>query len=107
MASRHTNDPVKLKGGTVVYVVVGETGEYSDFHTWDVVSYADRSQAEFHLAALQEVTKGCEDWDYDRQSEFKTTLDPFVDMDYNGVTYSIEVIKMFDHFDQFQEEQEE
>lgn len=39
------------------YVVIGETGECEDTHTWVVCAYADEDQAVEHVKALNALTR--------------------------------------------------
>lgn len=97
---------VPLIGGTAlnaVYIVVGNTGEYSSWTTWNVASYTTKEQADIHCNTLNDLVKGSKEWDYDKRDEFKISLDPLMEMQYGGTEYSVEEVSLFAHFDQFQE----
>lgn len=99
-----------------VYIIVGTTGEYSDHTQWNVATYIDKDQAQIHLERLNEQIKSLK---LDRESnnrpkrsysdrkqertKIERTLDPNITVDYTGVSYGIEEVELFQHFDEFQE----
>lgn len=87
-----------------VFIVTGESGEFSDRDVWGVVAYTERTQADLHAKAAGEWWKANpinEDFDV-RRNPFDPTLRDY-DMPQNP-TYTVKAIPLFAHFDQFQEE---
>lgn len=83
-----------------VYVVMGSTGEYSDYSTWYVSAYLDETHAE---AACQKLTDWCKDkgcarrrqgdpHHVDRQRS--CPLDPNFSCDYTGTAYEVVTIPL-------------
>lgn len=45
-----------------VYIVRGETGEYSDWQCWDVAAYTSKEDAEYHAAQAQKAAEELSHW---------------------------------------------
>lgn len=75
------------------YVVMGQTGEYSDHHEWPVCWTADKVWAELLVERLQRasehwwVVNGKDRYRYTQMQ--KPDFDPKFDRDYTGTTYYI------------------
>lgn len=81
----------------MVYVVSGETGEYSDSRTWHVRAFHDKAQAEALCKLLNDWCKekgverksykdpGIKTWEF----EEKPVEDPNFDLSYNGTDYGV------------------
>lgn len=87
------------------YVVLGHTGEYSDYYTWMVASYTDRYRALQHRDLANDWTKQFGgkhwggSWAHDAEEEYRKRrsekggpYDPDLHMDYTGSWYTISVI---------------
>lgn len=86
-----------------IYVVTGSSGEYEDYRTWNVFGFTTQSEAEEYAKRCQDAyqtkkelyDKRMEKWfasDGDmKHPEFpKFPLDPFIQHDSGGVSYSWE-----------------
>ena len=81
-----------------IYVIEGQTGEYSDSQHWLVAAYTDRSRAEAEVVRLTMLAKvaerfaggrwlGSGEW-HVAESAAKA-VDPQFKCDYTGTTYSV------------------
>ena len=81
-----------------VYVVIGSTGEYSDYMQWYVCAYQDKSRADKHAqAAYDEAVK----IDKERKSRYHSPTrtnpyDPKMRMDYTGTKYCVDAVDLLD-----------
>ena len=83
--------------GPTVTLVIGATGEYSDYREWVVKAYADSYEASMLKFRLESIVKyhlgpDMDDFDeFDEVSEILIldlqALDPGASVDYNGVRY--------------------
>jgi hypothetical protein len=81
----------------MVYVVAGNTGEYSDSRTWHVRAFTDKAQAEALCKRLNDwcKEKGVNGREYDGGTinyyEFKEKPieDSGFDLDYTGTDYGV------------------
>ena len=76
-----------------IYLVVGETGEYSSHTEWPVIAYDDEAVAQRHIdlakARADEIEGGKER--YERPKE-ANEWDPEMQMDYTGTIYCLHEI---------------
>ena len=104
-----------------VYVVRGQTGEYTDWTTWIVACYSTKEQADVHLNRLELKTTELkldrngianrhDNW-MAAHNQFEAakklveqTLDPHVNGELStGISYEVEEVEFFDHLDEFME----
>jgi hypothetical protein len=72
-----------------IYIVRGQTGEYSDQQEWIVCAYTDEQTAETHVVEAQaEATNIFKEGD--RWNPRKNPFDPFMRVDYTGTKYWVE-----------------
>jgi len=96
-----TRDGCSPAACSAVWVVVGETGEYSDYSEWNVAAFTEEEQAEaFKDACKREVERIKKPGDgYPRVREgFKHAYDTQFHMDYTGTDYRVEMVQVFDSF---------
>jgi hypothetical protein len=77
-----------------VFVVTGETGEYSDTSSWNVAAFLDKAQAE---AFCESLNQWCRDHGvlmslritvtWEERYSLKNPLDPDFSCDYTGTQY--------------------
>ena len=88
---------------SIIYLVTGVTGEYSDFTKWNVKAFGSMDQAinfmEDINTVIQDTLKGegQKNLDYTARSALEKALkdlDPNVSIDYTGVDYEIEEIEL-------------
>jgi hypothetical protein len=78
----------------IIYVVEGQTGEYSDNRNWIVKGFVSEEKAKDFVVRVSEeyrklrATYGGDFWynDWDRE-KFPNPLDPYMEADYTGTTY--------------------
>lgn len=79
----------------IVYVVSGQTGEYSDNRNWIVKGFVSEEKAKDFVVKVSEKYREIREkhgnssfWhcDWDRE-KFPNTLDPYMEADYTGTTY--------------------
>lgn len=99
-----------------LWVVSGETGEYSDHVEWIVAVYLDQDMAERHKAAAQARANEIvayrhsdeyyESYEYDDAPKMYSRFDPrLVDRSiYDEIKYHVHKETLYFHFDQFLEE---
>lgn len=83
-----------------IYLVEGETGEYSDYRNWIVAAFVSRELAQklAENANKRAQELGAKDWSskkYDDDAE-KNEYDLNMDMDYNGTTYRVYPVELID-----------
>ncbi len=87
-----------------VFIVVGRLGDHSDYAAWKVAAYTDREQAVSHADAARAWWK---DHPVDDKQFWVSRVNPFdakAPEDYGeDAEYRVEAVKLFLHFDQFQE----
>jgi len=74
-----------------IYIVFGQTGEYSDHRDWIVAAYLNKSAAEKRVA---DCTMGAGkfvnsqlNWEWSEASEAKNPYDEQMHVDYTGTNY--------------------
>ena len=79
-----------------IYVIEGQTGEYSDSQHWLVAAYTDRSRAEAEVVRLTMLAKVAERFMGDSDSEewrvakgAAKAADPQFQCDFSGTIYSV------------------
>lgn len=75
------------------WVVIGATGEYEDFHEWNVVVYRNRDVAEHHVKLANKEAKKPK---YEKDDSQKNPYDADFHMDYTGTDYHISEIEISD-----------
>ncbi len=73
-----------------IWIVVGSTGEYSDYREWSVAAYTSKEEAEKHVEL-------CKKWFDDNGGieelrsnyDILNPYDPHMSVDYTGTTWSI------------------
>lgn len=74
-----------------IYVVMGQTGEYSDRSEWPVMAYTDKPSAEKHADdAMMEARRLKADQEYGAKNKY----DPNMSMDYTGTDYYVMDVPM-------------
>jgi len=82
-----------------IYIVYGETGEYSDRSDWNVKAFFERKKA---LVLLNECSEDAKKWEIKRESEYTSPPkdwskhDPDMKMDYTGTDYFIAEVDLED-----------
>ena len=78
-----------------VYIVEGQTGEYSDYRNWPVKAFQDEQKAKAFTETLNAkaqalgiATTGCHWAESQKIVPQMQELDPGVSIDYTGVSYS-------------------
>ncbi len=94
-----------------MYILMGNTGEYSDHTTWFVAAYTSREMAEQHKKRLDEIIYSTEKEGYDHEDRNKLIflikakeLDPMCIIGYTGTWYEIKEVKLYRHFDEYLED---
>ena len=89
----------------IIYVVEGQTGEYSDHREWPVKAFVSEKKAkEFVLKVSEEYRRIRQKYDrycndrfwyhnWDREKD-QNLLDPYMEADYTGTTYSYYFIEL-------------
>jgi hypothetical protein len=82
----------------LVYVVFGQTGEYSDRTEWPVMAYYDEASAKAHVKragiAANELFVRYEKVGYPRTDNYENPHDPDMKLDYTGTTYYYLVVPL-------------
>lgn len=85
-----------------VYIVSGNTGEYSDYRSWEVGAFMSREKADAECARLNQW---CKDNSLHRSQEkrlnpkrddFKPEADARFQCDYNGTEYVVVEVELRD-----------
>ena len=80
---------------TKIYVVIGETGEYSDKMQWFVKAFKDSEEAEDFRTMCQMIADAYKN-NFSYEDRFLLTLqsnnDPYFRMDYTGTYYTVEEV---------------
>jgi hypothetical protein len=87
-----------------IFILMGETGEYSDHTTWFVAAYTTREMAELHQKQLMDIVKDVHFEDRNEIINKAKELDPICHIDYTGVSYDIYEEKLCRHIDEFLEQ---
>jgi hypothetical protein len=83
-----------------IYVVMGETGEYSNRGEWPVLAFFDEAEAKERVIAASRRAKEIEARKDHRLSSYRASLhglneyDPKMDMDYTGTRYYIMTVTL-------------
>jgi hypothetical protein len=89
----------------MIYIVMGDCGEYDDYREWLVVAYEDESMAQAHAAAAnkesarvrqaRDEARGDDGW-YKRDQELAASniYDPKMQLSYNGTGYRVYPIEL-------------
>lgn len=83
-----------------IYLLQGNTGEYSDYQDWIIACYTNKKEAEKHLKLLQEEVKEKEKTALYRHN-IKTKYDPNISIDYTGVFYNVIEFETVDSLKEF------
>jgi len=83
-----------------IYVVFGNSGEYSDFRDWPVVAYDTEDSAIGHAEKAKrraeelKVLMDAAEWNRREALQKTNEFDPHMNMDYTGVDYSVFEIEL-------------
>lgn len=79
-----------------IYVVRGQTGEYSDQNEWPVKAFNSEDKAKEYVLLCDHYAKISESKKSDRYDdcELKNPYDPNMEMDYTGTFYKYEVVDL-------------
>lgn len=79
-----------------IYMVEGQTGEYSDHREWPVKAFvSEKRAADFVLAVTAEYHRvGGENFRYYHGGAEANRLDPDMQVDYTGTTYSFYSVEL-------------
>ena len=84
----------------IVYIVVGNTGEYDDRWKWKVKSFTSKEKADSLCEALNVLVKDSKGLDWDERDKLmesiQQSLDPMCSIDYTGTYYNIEQLEVED-----------
>ena len=84
-----------------VWVVVGETGEYSDYSEWNVAAFTTESEAiNFKEECERETSRisgGTKNSPRLREG-FRHAYDTQFHMDYTGTSYRVDMVEVFESF---------
>ena len=82
---------------TTIYVVMGNTGEYSDRNEWPVKAFTSKEKAQELVINAQNAfntlvggtgEKDASRYYFQHHKEHKNPFDPNMNVDYTGVSYS-------------------
>ena len=92
---------VGVKSLFSVWVVVGETGEYSDYSEWNVAAFTTETEAirfkeecEREVFRISDGTKG----NPRLREGFRHSYDTQFHMDYTGTSYRVDMVEVFESF---------
>ncbi len=83
---------------THVWLVIGDTGEYSDHTQWNVACYPTIDAANAHRAAAQMVADQVKNLDASDRRNAKNPHDSQMQCDYTGTRYTVEMIELHEAF---------
>lgn len=72
----------------LIYLVVGNTGEYEDFREWAVAAFTSKQRAETWKRNCEKFAPSSLSRWSDRE-DMVNPYDPDMDVDYNGVRYNV------------------
>lgn len=90
---------------TKVYVVTGDTGEYSDYRQWMVCAYMSEDAAKARVIELETLMKtlgAVTDSEWEQRAAATDAMrkhehgDQAFDIDYTGTRYSYEAVELKD-----------
>jgi len=93
-------DALQEQGVSVakISIIVGSTGEYSDYNTWLVAAYLLKEHAD---VAAEKLNAWCMEHgfhngiaDYSERRSLKPPGDPQFSCDYNGTKYTVEEVDL-------------
>jgi len=84
----------------MIYLVVGDTGAYSDYTQWNVCYYHDQEQAELHARLANDwlrgqklhLTQESRMIPYEDRQDVKNPFDSACEIDYTGTNYFVEEV---------------
>jgi 1,2-phenylacetyl-CoA epoxidase catalytic subunit len=80
-----------------LYLITGETGEYSDYDNWNVSITDSEDVAKEFVESMNEETKQVGNLSWGERDEIVERLsskDPKIRIDYTGTTYSYEEFEL-------------
>jgi hypothetical protein len=85
---------------SVIWVVVGATGEYSDYMEWNVAGYPSESQAISHRDAAQLIADSHKKQaaSFESCTGLTNPHDPQYSIAYTGTRYRVEMLEVFQAF---------
>ena len=81
-----------------VWIVMGETGEYSDYREWNVAGYTTEEEAEKHKNAAQREADKVNNGDIQTRHGFKNAYDTQFYCDYTGTRYNVVMVEVHESF---------
>jgi hypothetical protein len=78
-----------------VWIVVGETGEYSDHSEWNVAGFTSEALATHFRDLCQNEADKVNGKDYTLRRGFKHAYDTQYYCDYTGTGYRVEMVEVF------------
>ena len=81
-----------------VWIVIGETGVYSDYSEWNVAAYPNEEEANKHRDAAQAEAEKVNGKDYTIRNGFKNAYDSQFASDYTGTHYRVEMVELHSAF---------
>lgn len=81
-----------------VWIVVGETGVYSDYSEWNVAAYPNEEEANKHRDAAQAEAEKVNGKDYTIRNGFKNAYDSQFASNYTGTHYRVEMVELHSAF---------
>lgn len=89
-----------LHEGIPVFIVVGATGEYEDYHEWIVCAYRNIEDAQNHAKKAEEEAKSLfkKRPDIPIHSRHVAIFDDNMEIDYTGTTYYVEETVLHNKF---------
>lgn len=72
----------------MIYIVQGDTGEYSDYTSWFVCAYRDEAMAREHARLAQSAAPSGDAGGHERAGA-KNPYDSNMTVDYTGVEYCV------------------
>jgi len=80
----------------VIYIVIGNTGEYSDRQMWIAKVFDNKKSARIYSEAMNEYFKDSEKLDWEERYALAENVEPFdenASCDYTGTWYDIEEVE--------------
>ena len=81
-----------------VFIVVGSTGQHSDYMEWNVAAYPTETQGNAHRDAAQVVADSHKKLARNYNFNLKNPHDPQYSIDYTGTSYRVEMVEVFSAF---------
>jgi len=79
-----------------IWIVSGATGQYSDYSEWNVAAFKSKEKADKFCQDCQIEADKVKDSGYEERDNFTHKHDPQFYMDYQGTSYSVEMVEIRD-----------